>query len=73
MKAPDKIYVREFAGGLSQMWSGIRATETSAIAQHEYIRKEALLKWLEECKNNPVITDLQKGNINELIDKINLM
>lgn len=45
MKAPDKIYVREFAKGLSQMWSGIRATETSATAQHEYIRKEALMEW----------------------------
>ena len=45
MSAPDKIYVREFAEGLSQMWSGTRATETSATAQHEYIRKDALIKW----------------------------
>lgn len=47
-KAPDKIYVREFAKGLSQMWSGIRATQTSATAQHEYIRKDALLEWIEK-------------------------
>lgn len=39
----------------------------------EFIRKDALLEWLEECKNNPVITDLQKGNIQELIDHINEM
>ena len=45
MKVPDKIYVREFAEGLNQMWSHIKATETSAIAQHEYIRKDALLEW----------------------------
>lgn len=45
--APDKIYVREFAEGLNQMWSSIIATETSAIAQHEYIRKETLLEWLK--------------------------
>lgn len=50
MKTPDKIYVREFAEGLSQMWSSIRATETSATAQHEYIRKDALLEWAEKCK-----------------------
>lgn len=36
-----------------------------------YIRKDALLEYLEECKNNPVISDLQKGNIQEVIDKIN--
>ena len=45
MKVPDKIYVREFAEGLNQMWSHIKATETSAIAQYEYIRKYALLEW----------------------------
>lgn len=45
---PDKIYVKEFGEGISQMWSGIKATETAANVQHEYIRKEALLKWLEQ-------------------------
>ena len=47
MKAPDKIYVREFVEGLNPMWSSIIATETSAIAQHEYIRKDARIEWLE--------------------------
>lgn len=36
----------------------------------EYIRKDALLELLNEYKDNPVITELQKGNIQELIDKI---
>ena len=27
------------------MWSHIKATETSAIEQHEYIRKDAILDW----------------------------
>lgn len=40
MKAPDKIFVREFVEGLSQMWSSALATETSAIKQYEYIRAE---------------------------------
>ena len=71
MEAPDKIYLREFGDSLSQVWSGIKPPEGTNIASHEYIRKDALIEWLDECKNNPVITDLQKGNIQELIDKIN--
>ena len=50
MTAPDKIWVREFAEGVNQMWSHIKATKTSAIAQHEYIRKDALLEWAREKK-----------------------
>ncbi len=41
MKAPDKIYVKEFDEGISQMWSRVKATETTANVQHEYIRKDA--------------------------------
>lgn len=52
MSAPDKIYVREFAEGLSQMWSGIRATETSATAQHEYIRKTRVMEIIEDAMTN---------------------
>ena len=48
MKALDKIYVREFNEGINQMWSSVKATETTAIAQHEYIRKDALLEWAKE-------------------------
>ena len=46
--APDKIYVKEFGEGISQMWSSIKATETTANAQHEYIRKDALREWLKK-------------------------
>jgi hypothetical protein len=49
--APDKIYVKEFDEGISQMWSGIKAAETTANVQHEYIRKDALLEWIDEYKN----------------------
>ena len=44
---------------------------SQADANIEYIRKDALIEWLEECKINRFITDLQKGNNQELIDKIN--
>ena len=69
MKAPDKIYL-----GIQDMGSGyVYALSLDNNGEQEYIRKDALLEWLEECKNNPVITDLQKGNIQELIDHINEM
>ena len=38
--------------------------------EYEYIRKDVLLKSLKEYKENPVISDLQKGNIQELMDEI---
>ena len=49
MNAPDKIYVKEFDGEISQMWSGIKATKTTANAQHEYIRKDALLEKIDDA------------------------
>lgn len=49
--APDKIYVKEFGEGISQMWSSIKAIETTANVQHEYIRKDALLEWLKERRS----------------------
>ena len=45
--APDKIYLKGFSGNISQIWSRIKATETSADVQYEYIRKDALMEWLE--------------------------
>lgn len=46
--APDKIYVKEFNEGISQMWSSTKAADwTTAIAQHEYIRKDVLLDKLK--------------------------
>ena len=75
MKAPIKIYIREFAEGLNQMWSSIRATETSATAQHKYIRKDALIEW---AKANLQDRDnwIEKSAADafwEMIDKLNSM
>lgn len=71
MEAPDKLYIgRRNYGPLIGGWKSQPFT-SKEIESIEYIRKEALLEWLKECKNNPAITDLQKGNIQELIDKIN--
>ena len=74
---PDKIFLREFKeGGLSQVWSGIKPTEETIIASPEYIRKDALLEWVNdnllECKASN--DDADYGRIDaykKLIDKIN--
>ena len=72
---PDKIYLKGFSGNISQIWSRIKATETSADVQYEYIRKDALIEWLK-AKRAPFMgdNDYGKGNIDaldEVIDKLN--
>lgn len=64
-KVPDKIYC----------WNGVMgsiyaSSQKPSVKTEEYIRKDALLEYLNKCKDNPVITELQRGNIQELIDKI---
>ena len=78
MNAPDKIYVKEFDGEISQMWSGIKATKTTANAQHEYIRKDALREWAKEKNKmiDPEDVDYSLGYVSamiDLIEKINAM
>ena len=73
MKAPDKIYVKEFDEGISQMWSRVKATETTANVQHEYINKDALIEW---AKANLQDRDnwIEKSAADafwEMIDKLN--
>ena len=74
---PDKIYVKEFYGEISQMWSSIKAIETTANVQHEYIRKDALLDFLtsleKDSARNAGTDDLAyaaHGMVCLLIDKI---
>ena len=79
--APDKIYLKGFSGNISQIWSRIKATETSADVQYEYIRKDALLEWAKkrrEAVAKEVV--IQEGvrlgadaAFEELIDKLNEM
>jgi hypothetical protein len=67
MNIPDKIYI--FQDG-DEHWYKPEEWETPPPNRVEYIRKDALLEWLNEYKDNPVITELQQGNIQELIEKI---
>ena len=64
MKAPDKIYI--IPNAHDGWFEGNKPNDNFV----EYIRRDALLEWFKECKENPVITDLQKGNIQEIIEKI---
>ncbi len=70
MKAPDKIYVKEFDEGISQMWSRVKATETTANVQHEYIRKDALIELIKEESK---FWDDGKMIFRGLIEKLNSM
>ena len=60
MKAPDKIYIYEHAGGNSYSTS---PTDNLADKKHEieYIRKEALLKWAKK-KNKKFNKSGNKNN-----------
>lgn len=69
MEAPDKIYLDIIEDDDIHMIAPSYENNGGV----EYIRKDALLEWLKECKNNPIITDLQKGNIQEVINHINEM
>lgn len=47
MKAEDKIYVREYPdGSFNPAWETKRKDDPTTVLR-EYIRKDALLEWLE--------------------------
>ena len=71
MEAPDKIYVKEFAVGISQMWSSIKATKTTANVQHEYIRKDAILGKLKEQRDMCVYRSTYWDFWHAVINQIN--
>ena len=76
MKAPDKIYLREFGDSLSQVWSGIKPPEGTNIASHEYIRKDALIEWLEykiKISDGGFVTGLVCLAYKDVIEHLNEM
>ena len=68
MGLPDKLYINKYMIRPGMLHPAEFPPDNP---EWEYIHKDALIVWLSKCKNNPAITDLQKGNIQELIDKIN--
>ena len=66
---PDKIYVREYPDGIARFWESKKKEDVVATIPHEYIRKDALLEWLQNkvSLSYGVATDV----LVEVIDKIN--
>ena len=62
-KAPKKIYVKEFDEGISQTWSSTKAQKTTAIIQHEYIRKDAATEALSLPANLDEAAEKYSENI----------
>lgn len=74
MKAPDKLYVgRRNYGPLIGGWES-QPFASKEIESIEYIRKEALLKWLQETRaiphENAITRDLA---FQEVVNKLNSM
>lgn len=70
MKAPDKIYVREYPDGIARFWEEKKKEDVVETIPHEYIRKDALMEWLQQgfdWTKNPVIS------VQQIIDKLNSM
>lgn len=81
MEAPDKIYLLKVE--LEERWPGI--TEASELEPQEeecYIRKDALLEWIEEYRNtlseflekkHSPVTAGKMYVLIKLLDKLNSM
>lgn len=79
---PDKIYVREYPDGLNQFWDRKKRDDVVATIYHEFIRKDALLEWAKEKREQMKIEAGGCSNMaaagkylaySELIDKLNSM
>lgn len=67
MKAPDKVYIQTYAGEtISSKWTTVPFRD---FENTEYIRKDALIEWLENkvSLSYGVATD----TLVEVIDKLN--
>ena len=70
MKAPDKLYC-----GIQELDTGyVYALSLDNNGEQEYIRKDALLKWIQEARaiphENAIVRDLA---FQEVVNKINSM
>lgn len=85
MKAPDKIYVRQYRDGdTSWFWDDEPyEDEIAGIEAVEYIRKEALLEWankhleqyvkLQYAKHQDPVYWGMRNAFQQVIDKLNSM
>ena len=66
MKAPDKIYIHRKDNPLEITWSEIKEKNATNV---EYIRKDAMLEWLNERLRNSGRDGLI--HMIDVIDKLN--
>lgn len=75
MKMPDKIYVREYPDAISRFWERKKKDDVVATIPHEYVRKDALMKWLEGRMTKEGATEGFVGGydfaLKDVINKLN--
>lgn len=69
MDAPNKIYLNEDGYGVQTVWS---TYPSDVLPSHEYIRKDALLKWAKENQEK-CFSVVEYDLFQEVIDKLNSM
>lgn len=74
MKVPDKIYIAETPNKLIEIWSEEQIEPKPYITEHEYIRKDVLMEWIQEARavphENAITRDL---TFQEVVNKLNSM
>ena len=74
MNAPDKIYIAETPNKIIEIWSDEPAEPKPYITEHEYIRKDALLVFLNERRKGLSSGDSfvagERKMLKEIIEKI---
>ena len=82
MKVPDKIYIAETPNKLIEIWGEEPIESNPYITEHEYIRKDTLLKLVKERKGQMKIEAAGCSNMlaagewlayDKLIEKIESM
>ena len=73
MKAPYKIYVREYPDGIARFWERKKKEDVVATITHEYIRKDALMEMLnKKLQESADRLDFHANQAYaEVIDKLN--
>lgn len=70
MKAPDKIFVRDFGISLSKMWTYEKGKKKDDV-DLVYIHKEAILEWVRNYKKRVCYFLLAKERNDALDELIN--
>jgi len=70
MKAPDKIYIIQRPLPVKLLAPTWYRQQMNGFENYEYIRKEALLEWLDYLKGK-VVGDEKRVLVLSIIDKIN--